>query len=356
MRKKPNAVAASAGATRPGVDQFVDIVAVVGAELADPLLAELLLAETVGTGRAGATALGLFAEVMEPKVPRTARVAFRWLRAVALERIGDIDAAERELLAAESMDVDWPLPLFDLARIASDRGDVERGLALLRRAGAGPDHPLATLLEPYRAEPRPDIGRNEPCWCGSGRKYKKCCGTPGFAAIQIDPASLVLKVELDNVDPPVWRRIAVPSNTLLDELHLVIQRAMGWQDDHPYGFETATMRFIDARFGSGEPSPDEERLISIANEVGDHFTYVYDFGDYWTHTITLEEIREAGEMNEPKTLDGAGACPPEDSGGVGRYTYLLEALADPTHADHEEAIEWFGESFDPTRYEPPVAR
>ena len=22
-------------------------------------------------------------------------------------------------------------------------------------------------------------GRNEPCWCGSGRKYKKCCGTPG---------------------------------------------------------------------------------------------------------------------------------------------------------------------------------
>lgn len=22
-------------------------------------------------------------------------------------------------------------------------------------------------------------GRNEPCWCGSGRKYKKCCAAPG---------------------------------------------------------------------------------------------------------------------------------------------------------------------------------
>lgn len=22
--------------------------------------------------------------------------------------------------------------------------------------------------------------RNQPCWCGSGRKYKKCCGSPGF--------------------------------------------------------------------------------------------------------------------------------------------------------------------------------
>lgn len=24
-------------------------------------------------------------------------------------------------------------------------------------------------------------GRNDPCWCGSGRKYKKCCGMPGPA-------------------------------------------------------------------------------------------------------------------------------------------------------------------------------
>ncbi len=166
--------AAGRGATGPEVDQFADLMGELGAALADPLLAELLLAETVGTGRAGAAALGMFAEVLEPKVPRAARVAFRWLRAVALERIGDIDAAERELLAAESMDPEWPLPLFDLARIASDRSDVERGLALLRRAGAEPDHPLVELLEQHRAEPRPDLGRNQLCWCGSGRKYKKC--------------------------------------------------------------------------------------------------------------------------------------------------------------------------------------
>ncbi len=171
--------AAAEGATgpegaEPEVEGFADLVGELGAELADPLLAELLLAETVGTGRDGASALGVFAEMLEPKVPRAARVAFRWLRAVALERIGDIDASEDELLAAESMDPDWPLPLFDLARIASDRGDVERGLALLRRAGAGPDHPLVELLEQHRAEPRRDLGRNQPCWCGSGRKYKKC--------------------------------------------------------------------------------------------------------------------------------------------------------------------------------------
>ena len=127
-------------------DGSVGVTGELGAHLVDPLLAELLVAETVGADRRGAAALGLLAEMMESEVPRAARVAWRWLRAVALDRIGDIEEAERELLAAESMDPDWPLPLIDLARIASDRGDVERGLGLLRRAGAGPDHPLVELL------------------------------------------------------------------------------------------------------------------------------------------------------------------------------------------------------------------
>ena len=29
-------------------------------------------------------------------------------------------------------------------------------------------------LEPIRTEPK--VGRNDPCTCGSGKKYKKCCG------------------------------------------------------------------------------------------------------------------------------------------------------------------------------------
>jgi hypothetical protein len=33
-----------------------------------------------------------------------------------------------------------------------------------------------------------DVGRNEPCPCGSGRKYKKCCLVRENAAIALDPA------------------------------------------------------------------------------------------------------------------------------------------------------------------------
>ncbi|MGB8391543.1 SEC-C metal-binding domain-containing protein [Mycobacterium sp.] len=143
--------------------------------LADPAVAVAVLAEIdFDHDRRSDIALGVFAESAEPLAPRVARPALRWLRATAHERLGDIEEAEACLLAAESLDPDWPVTLFDLARYASDRGDAERGLSLLRRAGAPADHQLVELLEHFRPTPRPGLGRNDRCWCGSGRKYKAC--------------------------------------------------------------------------------------------------------------------------------------------------------------------------------------
>ncbi|MGH3856732.1 MAG: SEC-C metal-binding domain-containing protein [Pseudonocardiaceae bacterium] len=142
--------------------------------LAEPAVAEAVLAETIGTGSDGAAALGLLAETLEPQAPRDARPALLWLRGKAHEALADLTQAEAAYHAAESVDPQWPLALFDLARYASDRGDAARGLALLRRAGTSPDDPLVQLLDRFQAGPRRDLGRNQPCWCGSGRKYKKC--------------------------------------------------------------------------------------------------------------------------------------------------------------------------------------
>ncbi len=142
--------------------------------LAEPVVAEAVLAETIGSGSEGAAALGLFAETLEPLAPRDARPALLWLRGKAHERLADLTRAEAAYQAAESVDPQWPPALIDLARYASDRGDAARGLALLRRAGISGEHVLVELLERCQAAPRPDLGRNQPCWCGSGRKYKKC--------------------------------------------------------------------------------------------------------------------------------------------------------------------------------------
>lgn len=142
--------------------------------LAEPAVAEGVLAETLGSDQHDAAALGLFAETCEPLAPRPARVALRWLRAKAHERLGELAEAEQAYSHAQALDPDWPPVLWDLARYASDRGDAVRGLSLLRRAGAPAEDDLVELLTQHQPRPRPDMGRNQRCWCGSGRKYKQC--------------------------------------------------------------------------------------------------------------------------------------------------------------------------------------
>lgn len=156
------------------VNAVGDVMDDIGSALADPVIAEALAAETVRGGRFSAGGLRALADALAPRVPPSARVACQWLRAVACERDGDVPGFELALLEAEAMDGAWPLPLLDLAEIASDRGDAEAGLALLQRARAKADNPLMYLLRLHRPRQRNDLGRNAPCWCGSGRKYKKC--------------------------------------------------------------------------------------------------------------------------------------------------------------------------------------
>lgn len=152
--------------------------------------------------------------------------------------------------------------------------------------------------------------RNAQCWCGSERKYKKCCGAPAFTATEgPDPASLTLRIELDGVTPTVWRRLAVPSNTRLDEVHRLFQSAMGWPGQDGYWFEDGDVVVVDPLADPGYPTADAERLVSLGNEVGDTFTYVYDSANRRRHTVTVEDAQPAGATNRPALLDGAGTCP-----------------------------------------------
>jgi uncharacterized protein len=52
--------------------------------------------------------------------------------------------------------------------------DYTRQMAALRCAGQ-PAERMMQLLRNAEAKARPAVGRNNPCICGSGRKYKKCC-------------------------------------------------------------------------------------------------------------------------------------------------------------------------------------
>lgn len=121
-----------------------------------------------------ALALAALTEWAGEIAPRKTWPALLWLRSNAHIMLGAVERAEADLLAADSLDGQWPFIPEWLARYACDRGDVEHGLTLLQRAQVTPDHPLLTILQGLQAPKRTDLGRNDRCWCGSGRKYKVC--------------------------------------------------------------------------------------------------------------------------------------------------------------------------------------
>ncbi len=43
-------------------------------------------------------------------------------------------------------------------------------------AGVAMEEPQMPVVEQRRVDPGEQIGRNDPCWCGSGKKYKRCHG------------------------------------------------------------------------------------------------------------------------------------------------------------------------------------
>jgi hypothetical protein len=169
-----------------------------------------------------------------------------------------------------------------------------------------------------------------------------------------------LKITLKGVKPTVMRRLEVPLSIRLDQLHEVIQIAMGWENYHLFEFWVGGVREgiswgipdPDYDFGREQRSAAKARLSDLLPEIDNKaktFTYLYDFGDDWEHTIKVEAIAEADlEILYPRLIAAKGACPPEDVGGVWGYAEYLEILADPTHERHKEMIEWGGEDFDPT--------
>lgn len=181
-------------------------------------------------------------------------------------------------------------------------------------------------------------------------------------------SALVLRVTLEEVEPAVWRELAVPESFNFWDLHCAIQDAMGWQDSHLH-------EFLAVRPGLRVPGVPREMRIGMPDEDGfesgtptlpgwevaiapffarrgSAVRYLYDFGDDWSHVVALRERRPAEPRERlPRCLAGARACPPEDCGGPYAYPEFLEAIRDLQHEEHAFLLEWVGGSFDPEAFD-----
>lgn len=165
-----------------------------------------------------------------------------------------------------------------------------------------------------------------------------------------------LKVSLENLPYTCTRKILVPWNITMEQLHYVIQIAMGWEMEHLY-------QFVDTRAGKhsislvhdeGESANDvrvpekkaaDFRLKEEFAENRDFqpFWYRYDFGDEWWHQITFIKSNQADLKlfkGVPLCVAGKGTCPPENSGGPEGFAYYLEVLKGPPSMEKSDIKEW----------------
>jgi hypothetical protein len=160
-----------------------------------------------------------------------------------------------------------------------------------------------------------------------------------------------LKITLQDIEPPIWRRFQVDGKISLATLHKIIQTVMGWHDSHLHVFQ-----INDQSYGPPDPydesdALDERRvkLSQVSPDEKSEILYEYDFGDGWVHQLVVEKISppELG-VRYPICLDGQRNCPPEDSGGPYEYSNLVEAIQEPDHPEHQDVMDWLdGMEFDP---------
>jgi hypothetical protein len=154
-----------------------------------------------------------------------------------------------------------------------------------------------------------------------------------------------IKLTLRGIEPPIWRRIQVPADVTLAELHDILQAVMGWWDYHLHQFTVGELTY-------GVLHPDDwmdvadERRVRLGEVVreGMRFLYEYDFGDGWQHVLHVEKVLELESGRRyPVCIAGQRATPPEDVGGIWGYEVYLEAMQDPDHPEHDDYLEWRGE-------------
>jgi hypothetical protein len=165
---------------------------------------------------------------------------------------------------------------------------------------------------------------------------------------------LQLKVTLQYIEPPIWRRVLVLSSTQLPAVHSILQIVMGWQDCHLHHFMVGEHRYgtPDPHFNDGTEEEAPIRLSSLLRKPGDCIAYEYDFGDGWLHEIELEAILPytPGDL-VPLCTGGQRSCPPENAGGPPGYEHFLAAYHDSAHPEHEDIRTWAGKRFAPEKFD-----
>ncbi|HEX8811038.1 MAG TPA: plasmid pRiA4b ORF-3 family protein [Terracidiphilus sp.] len=142
------------------------------------------------------------------------------------------------------------------------------------------------------------------------------------------PAAYRIHVWIRHINPMIWRRLLVPSESTLADLHYAIQIAFAWTDYHLHRFRIRGKEYGIPRLGGPWYSRNarDMRLIDFHFRVNERFLYEYDFTDSWEHQVRIEQFVPP-EQRQPYSVcvGGGRAAPPEDCGGPAAFQQRRDA-------------------------------
>jgi len=200
--------------------------------------------------------------------------------------------------------------------------------------------------------------------------------------------SYIIRIELEESNPLIWRRVIMPAGATYRRLHDVIQNVTNFQSGYPSGgyhlyefdltkenrivtdneeahrehqYYMKNKKYYEDRLKNMAPERQpfekfrqEQLMIEVRKPTGlkideylekhKEIRYNYDFGDDWWFIVKLEEIVEDYYFGYPTLLDGAETAPPEDVGGIYGFYEFLRAYRDSNHPEHQEMKNWVEES------------
>lgn len=140
------------------------------------------------------------------------------------------------------------------------------------------------------------------------------------------------KIHLKDINPMVWRRFLMQSNSTLKDLHYVIQILMGWTDYHLNEFIIHGQRYtIPNAIGTASACGKYAEKVVLEEFMfrkNEKFLYTYDFTAGWEFEIRLEKSDiPQDKKTYPICISGSGASPEEECGGPYRFAELKDCMS-----------------------------
>lgn len=140
-----------------------------------------------------------------------------------------------------------------------------------------------------------------------------------------------LRVQLDDVDPAIWRELYVDAGITLRQLHHILQVVFGWESTHEHYFKIGRALYrelpkegLPPAGGSKLFSDRHTRLRAAVPKEKQKFSYTYGRNLEWTHRITVKMILSNDETLGRAILDaGQLNGPTEHCEGPQDYTAFL---------------------------------